>query len=273
MPAIDRVKERIAYWKLWFGILSINQFNRLVNNYEEAMNLNSKFNIKNIDWSLYAILDKKYIQGRSITLLSEELINGGAGVIQLRNKISETQGFYSDAVKVKEVTQKHGIPLIINDRLDIAMAVKAEGVHLGQRDLPLQVARSLIGNEMILGASVHNLSEFYKATEGGADYLGVGTIYPTETKEGLQIRGVQIVKTLRSKTNVPLVAIGGITLENLSPVIEAGADGVAVISALLEVKDVATQAKQFIQKIRSVKLSRNLGENNLTRSAGRPRPT
>ncbi|MFQ5824632.1 MAG: thiamine phosphate synthase [bacterium] len=209
----------------------------------------------NIDWSLYAILDKEFIKGRSISTLAEDLIKGGAGVIQLRNKISETEEFYLEALKVKEVTQKHGIPLIINDRLDIAMAVKADGVHLGQKDLPLQVARSMIGEKMILGVSVHNLNEFYKAVEGGADYLGVGTIYPTNTKDDLQIMGIKIVETLRSKTNLPLIAIGGITLENLAPIIQAGADGVAVISALLNVENVGSRAKEFVQQIRSVKHS------------------
>ncbi|MFQ5864911.1 MAG: thiamine phosphate synthase [bacterium] len=216
-----------------------------------------KLDFHKIDWSLYVVLDKEFIQGRSVTFLAEELIKGGAGVIQLRNKISETQEFYLDAVKVREVTQKHGIPLIINDRLDIAMAVQADGVHLGQNDLPFQVARGLICQDMILGASVHNLNEFYKAVEGGADYLGVGTIYPTNTKEAHQIMGVKIVETLRSKTNLPLVAIGGITLENLDPVIQAGADGVAVISALLKVEDVAARATEFTQKIRNAKLSRS----------------
>jgi thiamine-phosphate pyrophosphorylase len=239
----------------------------------KRMHLNSKFDIRKIQWSLYAILDKGFVKDRSIATLAEDLIKGGAGVIQLRNKSSETHEFYLDAVEVKAVTQKHGIPLIINDRLDIARAVEAAGVHLGQKDLPLQVARSLIGKEMILGASVHNLTEFNQAVEAGADYLGVGTMYPTNTKKVPQIMGVQFVRRLRSKTDLPMVAIGGITLENLTPVIQAGADGVAVISALLSVEDVATRARQFVQKIRSAKISSNLGENYLTGSAGRPRPT
>ncbi len=214
-----------------------------------------QFDLQIIDWSLYAILDKEFGGARSITFLAEQLIEGGAGVIQLRNKISEAREFYLDAVKVKEVTQKHGIPLIINDRLDIAMAVQAEGVHLGQKDLPLKVARGLIGKEMILGASVHNLDEFHQAIEAGADYMGVGTIYSTVTKDKLEIMGVRIVEMLRPKTNLPLVAIGGITVDNLEPVIQAGADGVAVISALLNAEDVRKRAKEFVEKIKKVKLT------------------
>ncbi|MFQ5754395.1 MAG: thiamine phosphate synthase, partial [bacterium] len=142
-----------------------------------------------IDWSLYAILDKEFIQNRSIPFLAEQVIAAGAGVVQLRDKISTTKEFYAEALAVKEITYQYGIPLIINDRLDIALTVNAEGVHLGQSDLPLKAARSIVGADMIIGVSVHNLAEFNAVVKNEPDYFGVGTIFPTKTKNKLQIMG------------------------------------------------------------------------------------
>jgi thiamine-phosphate pyrophosphorylase len=206
-----------------------------------------------IDWSLYAILDKESIGNRSIKFLAEELIKGGAGIIQLRDKVSSPKEFYADAVLMKEVTKLYGIPLIINDRLDIAVAVQADGAHLGQQDLPLTAARRLVGKKMILGASVHNVEEFEIAMAGEPDYLGVGTIYPSPTKSELGVKGIQVIEAIRARTRLSLVGIGGITLDNLAPVIQAGADGVAVISALLNVDDVQSRAREFVNKVHALK--------------------
>lgn len=212
-------------------------------------------NVKEIDWSLYAIIDKAFIGERDLETLTEEIITGGAGIIQYRNKISSTGEFYEEALKIRQVTKRHAIPLIINDRVDIAMAVEAEGVHLGQKDLPWSVAKRISSGNLIIGASVHNLNEFHRAMEAPVDYLGVGTIYPTFSKsEGIEIAGEQIIHQLRPRTHLPIVAIGGINLDNLEPVIQAGADGVAVISALLTAEDVQARARAFIQKIKSVKV-------------------
>ncbi len=208
---------------------------------------------QNTDWSLYAILDKECAKERSLTQLSEQAIQGGAGILQLRNKISASDEFYADTLKIKEVTRHFNIPLIINDRLDIALAAKADGVHLGQDDLPLAEARKLLGKQMILGASVHNLKEFEIALTGEPDYLGVGTIYPSSSKADLKVAGIKIIEQLRPKTILPLIAIGGITLENLEPAIRAGADGVAVISDLFTRKDVRGRAKEFVKKVKQVK--------------------
>ena len=208
---------------------------------------------QNIDWSLYAILDKECAKERSLTRLAEEAIAGGAGILQLRNKVSASDEFYSDALKIKEVTRHFRIPLIINDRLDIALAAKADGVHLGQDDLPLAEARKLLGDQMILGASVHNHEEFEIALKGNPDYLGVGTIYPSLSKTELQSAGIKIVEQLRPKTILPLIAIGGITVENLEAIIQAGADGVAVISDLFTRQDVCGRAKEFVKRVKQGK--------------------
>ena len=207
---------------------------------------------QNIDWSLYAVLDKEIAKGRSLTQLAEQAIAGGAGILQFRDKLSASDEFYSDALEIKEVARHFKIPLIINDRLDIALAVKAHGVHLGQEDLPFAEARKLMGDQMILGASVRDLQEFEIALKGEPDYLGVGTIYPSISKTELKSEGIKIIEQLRPKTTLPLIAIGGVTVENLEPVIKAGADGVAVISDLWNQQDVRTRACQFVDKIRSV---------------------
>lgn len=208
---------------------------------------------ENIGWSLYAILDKEYVKERSLTRLAEEAIAGGAGILQLRNKISASDEFYADALEIKEVTQHFNIPLIINDRLDIALAAKADGVHLGQDDLPFAEARKLLGKQMILGVSVHNFNEFEIALKGKPDYWGVGTIYPSLSKTELQSAGIKIVEQLRPKTTLPLIAIGGITVENLEPVIQAGADGVAVISDLFGRQNVCSRAQEFVKEVKQVK--------------------
>lgn len=209
--------------------------------------------LQNINWSLYAILDKEIVQGRSLPELTEAVISGGAGVIQLRDKISSSNAFYKDALSVREVTQKHGVPLLINDRVDIALAADADGVHLGHEDMPFKQARELIGSDRILGASVHTLSEFEQAMAGNPDYLSVGTIYPSPTKQELPSQGVGIVKTIRSKTDLPLVAIGGMTVENLKPVLQAGADGVVVVSDIFKYDDVRARAETFASAIQKAK--------------------
>jgi len=209
--------------------------------------------IQNIDWSLYAILDKEYATERELTKLAEQAIQGGAGILQFRNKISASDEFYSDALKIKEVARHFKIPFIINDRVDIALALKADGAHLGQDDLPFAEARKLLGKQMILGVSVHNFNEFEIALKGKPDYWGVGTIYPSLSKTELQSAGIKIIEQLRPKTTLPLIAIGGITVENLEPVIQAGADGVAVISDLFGRQNVCSRAQEFVKEVKQVK--------------------
>ena len=209
---------------------------------------------KNIDWSLYAILDKEFLRNRAIGVLAEDVISGGAGIIQVRNKISTPIEFYENVLEVKEVTQHYRIPLIVNDRLDIALAAKADGVHLGQKDLPFSHARKLLGDQRLLGASVHTVAEFDLAMEGQPDYLGVGTIFQSKTKSDLKTSGVQFLKIVRTLTNLPLIAIGGITLENAGKVFESGADGVAVVSSLLDTDDVRKRADDFVKRIKHKKI-------------------
>ncbi len=200
-------------------------------------------------WSLYAIVDSATIADRPIVSVAEELIAGGATVLQLRNKSDNIRKFYSEALALRAVTRNEGIPLIINDRVDVAYAVDADGVHVGQSDLPAEIIRDALGYEKIVGVSVHNLSEFLATAGTAVTYFGVGTIYRTKTKENLTISGIEVLREIRSRTTKPIVAIGGITIDNMEPVFAAGADGVATVSALLETDDIAGRTRNFVQKI------------------------
>jgi thiamine-phosphate pyrophosphorylase len=209
------------------------------------------------DWSLYVIIDKEWLRDRPVEEIAERMIHGGVNIIQYRDKISGSGKIYKEALKLRKMTTKHAIPFIVNDRVDIAMAVGADGVHLGQNDLPLDAARRIAGKGMILGGSVHSLSEFKKMKD--ADYFGVGTIYATKTKPDVEAKGIGIVEEIRKKTDHPIVGIGGITPDNLEPVIHAGADGVAVISGILGAEDVEKHTRQYINAIQEVGIKQKRG--------------
>ena len=211
----------------------------------------SRARIQEIDWSLYAIIDAAWLRGRSIQAIAEPIIRSGAGVIQYRDKVSESGEFYRNARTLRKLTREHRIPFIVNDRFDMALAVGADGIHLGQDDLPADVVRSLVNDTMISGGSVHDLFEYEKMRE--ADYLGVGAIYSTPTKEKVKVGGVELIRRIRSLTDRPIVGIGGITPENLGPVIRAGADGVAVISALMDADDVEAMSRRFVEAVQKAK--------------------
>ena len=211
------------------------------------------FKTNEIDWSLYAIVDRAWAKGRSLAEMAEAAITGGAGVVQLRDKTAGSRELFEEARKLQEVTYHFRVPLIINDRLDVALAVQADGVHLGQEDLPLATARRVVGDRMLIGLSASTLEEGKSATQVGADYLGVGAIFSTPTKPDAKVGGLELLRSLRPLTSVPIIAIGGINLENVEEVIEAGADGVAVISALLAEADIRATAEKFLQKIRMAK--------------------
>jgi thiamine-phosphate pyrophosphorylase len=213
------------------------------------INLNKK--LSNIDWSLYAIIDQEWLRGKPIQDVARRLVKGGAGIIQYRDKVSESGLFYRNAQKIRNVTSNVNIPFIVNDRVDIALAVRADGIHLGKKDFPIEVARILVGNDMIIGATVRSVQEFKASAH--ADYFGVGTIYPTDTKMDTKVKGISILKEIRSLTVLPVIGIGGINLNNVDEVIQAGADGVAVISAILGSIDIAKTASQFLEAVHNLK--------------------
>jgi thiamine-phosphate pyrophosphorylase len=202
----------------------------------------------NIDWSFYAIIDAEWLRGRSAGALAKSLVLAGAGVIQYRDKINESGAFYRAALEIRESTANSKTVFIVNDRVDIALAAGADGVHLGQNDMPEEAARRLMGPAKLIGISVNSLEELTNA--GSADYVGVGAVYPTGTKSNAAVTGLEIVRSIRQNTRLPIVGIGGINAENLDPVFDAGADGVAVISAILGSDDIDAAAELFAQAVR-----------------------
>jgi thiamine-phosphate pyrophosphorylase len=189
-----------------------------------------------IDYTLYLITDDGYLQGREDWLKAiEDAIRGGVTVVQYRSKgnIKTTKEMYEELLALRELTKKYGIPLIVNDRVDLALAVDADGVHIGQDDLPPAVVRKILGEDKIIGISTHSLEEVEKANDELVDYIAFGSIYRTPTKEKPIVVGVEQLKEAKKIAKKPLVAIGGIMPYNVDEVIKAGADGVAVISAIL----------------------------------------
>lgn len=186
--------------------------------------------------------------------VARDAIAGGATVIQLREKDRCTRDMLRIAAEIKKLTHRSGTLFIINDRIDIALAIDADGVHLGQEDMPLPYARKILGKGKIIGVSVGGIKEAVRVEREGADYLGVGSIFLTPSKSDAgQPVGLSTLSEIRSSVKSPIVAIGGITLNNLEDVLKAGADGVAVISAVACAADVRRATSELLKKIREVK--------------------
>jgi thiamine-phosphate pyrophosphorylase len=195
---------------------------------------------------LHVLTDREWSRGRSTLTVAEAAIVGGATVIQLRDKTASTRMLVEEGLALRELTRKHGVLLIVNDRIDVALAVEADGAHVGQDDMPGALARQLLGPDRILGISAGNRDEAMAALAAGADYLGVGPIFATRGKAdaGSPI-GTQLLHELSSRYTTPLVAIGGITSTNARDVIAAGAAGIAVITAVVNAEDVEAAARSL----------------------------
>ncbi|WP_394344831.1 thiamine phosphate synthase [uncultured Methanobrevibacter sp.] len=209
-----------------------------------------------LDLSLYLVTDKRNKTDEEFLEIIEEAIKGGTTVVQIREKEGETLDFYNLALKVKEITSKYNVPLIVNDRIDVALAIKSEGVHIGQTDMPADVARSLIGDEMILGVSASTVKEARKAEKDGADYIGTGAVFPTATKDDAPSITKDDLKEVTGSINIPTVAIGGITLENASELAGTGIAGISVVSAIMNSKDPKTASENLL-KIYNEKIDKN----------------
>ena len=192
--------------------------------------------MKNIDLSLYLVTDKSDDVEKFLNTI-EEAIKGGVTVVQIREKTAETLDFYNLALQVKEITTKYNVPLIINDRVDVALAIDADGVHVGQSDMPCDVTRKLIGEDKILGVSAATIDEARKAEEDGADYIGTGAVFPTATKDDAPSITKQDLKDVVDSISIPVVAIGGITLENASQLKDTGIAGLSVVSAIMSAEN------------------------------------
>ena len=212
--------------------------------------------LKNIDYSLYLVTDRGLARGRSNIEIITAAVRGGATVVQLREKDCSTREFIKQGLAIKAFLKDHGVPLIINDRVDVAQALKADGVHLGQTDMPLGLAKMILGDAMIIGISAESLQDAIEAVKGGADYLGVSPIYATPTKtDTAPALGLEGLRAIRKAVKLPLVGIGGLNTENAADVIRNGADGVAVVSAIVAADDPETAAgdlKKIITEARQV---------------------
>jgi len=199
---------------------------------------------------LYLILDIQALKGRNPTEAAGQAIRGGAKIIQLRDKVSSKKKLLPIAQALRNLCAEHGVLFIINDHLDLALAVNADGLHLGQEDLPLIEARKLLPIEKILGGSGRTIGEATIAQSAGADYLGVGSIFPTPSKENTEVIGLERLRRIKQAVTLPLVAIGGINKDNAAQVIAAGADSVAVINAVLGATDIEKASREITNKFK-----------------------
>lgn len=199
-----------------------------------------------IDYSIYLVTDEACLHGRPLLKCVEEALAAGVTLVQYRAKAADGGVLYAEACKLKELCDKYNVPLIINDRLDIALAVGAAGVHLGQDDLPCAVARRLLGEDFIIGVSAHNPAEAVQAVSEGADYLGCGAVFGTATKHDVAKLGLENLRAIRKAVAVPMVGIGGITADNYAEVLATGANGAAIVSGILAQDDIGAVVKKLV---------------------------
>lgn len=211
--------------------------------------------MKNFDATLYFITDSTGFSENDFLYRVEEALKGGVTLLQLREKEKSTREYISLAEKVHTLTLKYNVPLIIDDRVDVAMAIDAEGVHLGQSDMPVDVARKILGNDKIIGATAKTVEQAVAAYKMGADNLGVGAIYPTTTKVKTVLTSVETLKDIVKAVPIPVNAIGGLNLNNMGVLKGTGVSGLCVVSAIMKADNPKTEAEKikryFIEKISS----------------------
>ena len=196
---------------------------------------------------LYVILDSSVSPDRPLRDVLIESAKAGATIFQYRNKTASMKEAYAEALPLRKAAAELGVPFIVNDRCDLALAVDADGVHLGQGDLPLDLARKVMGPEKLIGISTHNSDQVRTANAGRPDYLGFGPIFKPGSKQDHDpVVGVEGLRATRALTSLPIFAIGGITVENVGEVMRAGANGVAVISAILKAPDIKRAVSEFL---------------------------
>ena len=200
-----------------------------------------------IDYSLYLCTDRRLMTSPTIEASVESALRGGTTVIQLREKDCSSREFYELGLRVKKITDAYHAPLIINDRVDIALAVGAAGVHVGQGDLPCKVVREIVGPDMIVGVSAATLDEAVQAEQDGADYLGVGAMYATATKTDTRPVSMEELLKIRAAVKIPIVVIGGINKQTLGNFKGTGVDGLAVVSAIVAQPDPEAAARELLR--------------------------
>lgn len=209
------------------------------------------------DYRLYLVTDRNCLQQQTLEQAVEQAILGGVTLVQLREKAIASKEFYERALRIKAICHRYNVPLLINDRVDIALAVEADGVHIGQSDLPCGVVRQILGKDKIIGVSARTAQQAIQAQADGADYLGVGAMFATSTKQDAKTVSVETLNDIRQSVSIPIVAIGGInhtTLPALQQALQAAdtsIDGVAVVSAILGQKDVKLASEKLKEMIKT----------------------
>ena len=198
---------------------------------------------------LYVIIDAQALAGRNMVDVAQQVADGGASIVQLRNKLTSKRDLIAAASKIREICAKAGILFIVNDHVDVALASDADGVHLGQTDIPLTLAREILPPDKLIGCSARSVEKAIQAQEEGADYLGVGSIYPSSTKLNAKVIGLEGLREIRNAITLPIVAIGGISEINANEVFEHGADCLAVISAVSNTEDIKAATNKLAGKI------------------------
>lgn len=198
-----------------------------------------------VDYTLYLCTDSRLMSCATVEESVERAVKGGVSVVQLREKNASSREMFELAKRVKKITDKYGVPLIINDRLDICLAADAAGVHLGQSDLPCSEARRILGSEKIIGVSAATPEEAAKAQADGADYLGVGAVFATSTKTNTRPVTTETIRAIRSAVTIPFVVIGGVNSDNIGSLYGLGINGAAVISAVISQSDITDAARKM----------------------------
>ena len=198
-----------------------------------------------MDYTLYLVTDEALCSAPTLEKGVEQALKGGATLVQLREKETNSRDFYEQALKVKAVCDRYQVPLIINDRLDIALAVDAAGVHLGQEDLPCAAAKKVLGEDKIIGVTAKTLSQALEAEKAGADYLGCGAMHLSTAKPGALPMSLDTLRSILGAVKIPVVAIGGINAENAGEIVAAGVNGLAVVSAIIAAPDIKKAAEEL----------------------------
>lgn len=208
-------------------------------------------------WEVYLVTDRAFSLGRSNRQIVEAAVRGGVSAVQLREKDLSTRAFYQEGLQIRDPLRASKVPLIINDRIDIALALDADGVHLGQDDMPAEVARGILGPDRIIGVSVNRPEDIREASVAAANYLAISPVFFTATKEDITAPwGIEGVRLARRLTGLPLVAIGSIKAENAREVVAAGADCVAVITAIVSAEDPERATRSLVREVRAGKAAR-----------------
>ena len=209
--------------------------------------------VRSEDMTLYAVTDAAWTGEKTLIQQVKEALEAGITFLQLREKHLSEEEFLREAVEIKRLTDQYQIPFVINDNIEIAQKAGADGVHVGQDDMPVEEVRKILGEDKIIGVSAHNVEEAVRAEQGGANYLGVGAVHTTATKENTSAVSMEEMKKICQTVSIPVVAIGGIKKNNMNVLSGTGVDGIAVVSAIFAAKNIKEETKELLEAVKEMK--------------------